>query len=268
MSIMMFKKSYSQSSVLNQRKGGMHPAPDVDFDAATVSASGKKSPPATFDVSSDEVLADLQAEGLVRSPTLVDYKHEDQYGFLPAHAPLQTSFVGMDHHLPDHHLHHHHHHLHHDPAVDGTFEITSLQLPHLHDYHQEDHQHTHYHPEFVTAAGPPFATGISLNLEHDHTHSLLHMNPVLRSSHPHLHHTTLGESHANQSPAQPQLSSLISSVPRRLFHTLGRNPSSNNKSNRVSTIDRSSVFRDSGSPFLNESTPPRVLTFDDEKQYF
>lgn len=49
---------------------------------------GKSPSPKPFvDVSDAEILADLQAEGLVRSPTLVDYKHEDNYAFLPGQIP-------------------------------------------------------------------------------------------------------------------------------------------------------------------------------------
>lgn len=283
LAIMMFK----EPSIRNRKKKKLHPAPDVDVDFATAAAAaGKKSPPPAvmFDVSSDEILADLQAEGLVRSPTLVDYKHDDNnYGFLPAHAPLQTSFVGMDHHVAQGGDHH---------QQDGSFEITSSKLlPHLHDYHQtHDHHHTHlYDTDFVSGCSQ-FPPGINLNLHLEHNHShfqpllrLNHVHPILRSSQPHLHHlaTDVNEDNSSgcitdlHSPSQqkPNPLSLISSTHRRLFHTLGRNPSpsSHNAGQRVSTIDRNSLFRDNhekGSIFLNESTPPRAMAIDDENHYF
>ena len=40
------------------------------------------SEPGIFDASNEQLLEDLQNEGLVRSPTLMDYNHEDKYGFL------------------------------------------------------------------------------------------------------------------------------------------------------------------------------------------
>jgi hypothetical protein len=291
LAIMMFK----DPSITNRRRKKLHPAPDVDGDLAVV--SGKKSPPPAvmFDVSSDEILADLQAEGLVRSPTLVDYKHDDNnYGFLPAHAPLQTSFVGMDHHVAQEGDDH--------QQDGGSFEITctgSKMMPHLHDYHQTHDHHTHhYHPDFVSACSQFPAAGINLNLHLDHNHSqfepllrLNHVHPILRSSHPHLHHLVNDVNEDNssrgcitdltQQSSQPQKlhqhqqpMSLISSTHRRLFHTLGRNPSpsSHNAGQRVSTIDRNSLFRDNhhekGSIFLNESTPPRAMAIDDENHYF
>ena len=52
------------------------------------------SPKPFVDVSNDEILADLQAEGLVRSPTLVDYKHEDNYAFLPGQVPAASIISG------------------------------------------------------------------------------------------------------------------------------------------------------------------------------
>lgn len=52
--------------------------------SSVLSKESAKESSAVFDASNEQLLQDLQAEGLLRSPTLLDYKHEDNgYGFLP-----------------------------------------------------------------------------------------------------------------------------------------------------------------------------------------
>lgn len=297
-SLLMFKKSYAQSSLLNQEKRQQPvPVPDVDgdFGGKTSTTGNKSPPPAPFDAS-DEALAALEAEGLVRSPTLFDYRHEDKYGFLPTHVPGQTVLNSIpDHHDVDPDGDDGHHH---SMLEKSSFEITSIQLPHLHDYHQQgdDCQMMQQRLVPVSAACVSQVAG---GVHQDHNNHLSqyqtivrlnHVHPILRSSQPHLHqhhHLTMDQedgnnltrircSHHAQTVPETQLSLISSGMTAtgpssRLFHTLGGRNSSSTPSNRVSTIDRNSLFRDNekqGSIFVNESTPPRAISIADENHYY
>lgn len=141
--------------------------------------SGKKSPsPPTFDVSSDEILQDLQAEGLVRSPTLVDYRHEDNYGFLPSHVPpasmIQAHLSGQQNHYNDLQSqdHHHHDHYSHPRSLSNPLTTPSLQgddgessdvtttSSNLHSHHLC--QHHREHPIVHYTTNPSCCLGESL----------------------------------------------------------------------------------------------------------